>query len=238
MGTINVGYLNNDDAAHSVFEYIKDFTNYGLRFVLRPFDFHRPDDTEWWFIPGDEWPAYRYPKLIIESYPPFGVRSRRFMGYHVEHGYPHSLEGPEVNRSKIMQTDWGWFKFLQQVEIGRIYETIRKVRERTNTSIRLFIDASIPSEGHISWVEYEFTQTDDELNVMGFGQGSLEKVCLEKSFKKLLRLISLSKEINFLWLDIYIGVLAEYGKQEADNWKTKEVWHKALEPWCEVIMTS
>ena len=236
MDTINVGYRNNDEVAHSVYEYIKDFTNYGQKYALRPFDFHHPEDTAWWFIPGDEWPAYKYAKLIIQAYPPFRTTSGLFMGYHVEHGFPQSLQVQEVTRTKTMKVDWDWFKFLKQVEIGKIYETIRKVRENTNAPTRLFIDVQTPSLEHFSWAEYEFTWVIDQLNILASSQDSLESMILEKSFKKLLRQISLSPEINFFWLDIYIGVLAVYGKQGSISWKAKDIWYKTLEPWCEVIL--
>ena len=97
------------------------------KLILLPYNRFDPENSAWWLVPGIGNPAYKYTKYYFN----WGDMRRSLrVGIHAEKGL-----SPEVSSAyptskgstKIMQKDWHWYQFVQNIESGKVPQTIREL---------------------------------------------------------------------------------------------------------------
>ncbi len=240
-------FENNDKAAHAVYDHLNRLTPSPNRFTLRPHNFYAPEFTYWWFVPSTDWPAFRYGKLTLHRWPIDNPQAM-YAGIYVEKGLGKQLLGmPGVQQNRIIQADWFWHEFVRRVRDREVELTIAEVLERSRGPVVICVDAyhfnHIPkedSEHPLSapddWTEFLVHSKEDNLHVGQPGSEILAqlKTCIDIS--ELIERIQAMKDLDFYWIDVFIGVRLQYGTTTTGNWGASEIWNKALQPWATWVM--
>jgi len=233
-------FENNDKVAHAVLSFIREsHESYG-HLVLRPFNRFDTAYTEWWIIPSNEWPAYRFSKLCFHRRPrsPDGAL---YVGYYVEKGLGQSLHGlPGVQIKHMMRDDWYWHKFLSDASSGLIEGTAREVCNNAGTAVRTLLEVhefnkvpepdrerSEPSD----WIEFAIQFSNFEWVLVRPGQNVLSAVNESEGISSLARQVDALRDFDFYWLDWVIGVRLCYGQEASQGWEAPDIWNKVLRMW-------
>lgn len=115
----------------------------GIQLFQRPWNFHEPDTTAWWLIPSAEWPAYRHGKFLFDKVKE--QSSSIICGLYVEKGLGSELSDVYTSPSErrcIMETDWAWFRLLDNLQSGKADVTIKRISSDIDSPIELGIDAT------------------------------------------------------------------------------------------------
>jgi hypothetical protein len=246
-------FENNDKAAHAVSRYIDELRPSPQRFALRPYQYQSPAFTEWWFVPGTEWPAYHCSKLFVHRFQ-VGSEYRLFTGIYVEHGLDEERRGEEgVKQSHVMRPNWYWFEFLYRARSGALDPVLRQVLERSGSSVFVWLDASAlvpePENGgqtEVSNSEVYGPDADDSIEFevhsadLQFARTyKQDNQVLWKSLNECANLCELAEHLEALqeqklrwyWANLLIGIRLRYGTISTGTWGAAEIWHNALEPW-------
>lgn len=237
-------FRNNDETAHAVLDYLDEFLSLPHRFTLRPYDFHRPEFSEWWFIPSTEWPAYHHSKLFVHQSP---IRPAApewlYTGFYVEQGFGQELAGfPDVQRKYIMRADWYWHEFLLHARNGEIDPTLRQVLERSQCPLWVWIDVyefnrvqELDTDryrrGPDDWVEFTIYAQDTKFILAQPGRKVLAQLNTCANIRELAQLLETLEDLRFFWVNLQVGVRLRYGTESEGFWNALEIWGNALEPW-------
>jgi len=235
-------FENHDKAAHAVLSYLTQLQPSPQRFTLRPYDFHRPEFTAWWFVPSTDWPAYRYSKLFIDQYPPPKLeREYFFTGFYVERGLGEELGGlPDVHHKHIMQTDWYWHEFVRHVENGEIEETLQQVLEYSQcpvcVSMAVYEFNHVPEpdtdrQAPYDRLAFSIPSHDVRFQLLQPGTKILEQFNTSNNLREMMQHLEVLKDLHYFWIDLLIGVRLRYSTGTTGTWGRDKIWHNALEPW-------
>ncbi len=234
-------FNNNDKAAHAVYDLLPGLSSSVTRYSLRPHNFYLPEFTHWWLIPSTDWPAYRYSKLSIHRWPQQEEPQYMYLGYYVEKGLGPSLTGmTEVNSRQIMHSDWFWYEFLNHVQKGNIQLALREVFNRSECSPIVYADLYYfnraplsDKERHVpdDWVEFSFQPDSLSLQPERVAINELAECNGYTDLQNLIKRLVEIKGSEYYWIDIFLGVRAQYGTATTDGWDAMNIWRKALEPW-------
>lgn len=115
----------------------------GVHLFQRPWNYYEPETTAWWLIPSPEWPAYRHGKFLFDRIE--NQSSGIVCSVYVEKGLGSELSDVYTSPSErrcIMETDWAWFRLLNNLQSGKAIATINSVSSDIDFPIELRIDST------------------------------------------------------------------------------------------------
>jgi len=239
MDVLDTIYENNAKAAHEVSALVAESISVPQQFSTRPFNRFDAAFTEWWMIPGSDCPAYKYGKLCFWRYPSTS-EGLMHVGYHVEKGLHTDATGlPEVNSSLIMQQDWRWLAFQDEVKSDEFLETIRILGDVANIRPRLLVHAhdfnkvpkegqprSAPSDAFVLMLGSNHSGT----NVLQTAVSTLAQLNSSKSILSVIESLS-QIDLRFHWIDLIVGLPFRYSVSSPGSWNAHKLWKDALLPW-------
>lgn len=228
-------YRNNDLAAHAVYDHIRDSGLSRRRLSLRPYNRFDTKFTEWWLIPGTEWPAYRYGKLFFSQ----SVTDLMFTGLNMEKGLGQQLSGLAKN-NQLLGADWFWHEFLKAILDGALDAPLHTIQERAGMGLRVYVNiyefnhAPDPETGEnapddelafsIGEGDLKFTQTLEGEGLLAPLNGAANLQDLSMRFTQL-------ENIHWYWSNWLIGARVRYSADDTGDWNAADLWHRLLEPW-------
>jgi hypothetical protein len=221
------------------------------KLVARPWNQYQPEISEWWLVPSNEWPAYKHGKYFFK----YGEENSILCGLYVEKGFDPSVKeyysSPKGSR-QIMQRDWEWFHFLEDLKTGKIENLIRAISRKLPVSIEFHINGgNSPDSGsfdpyapRFGWDKYHFDwlKSSQKFKLVEAIKDAklLNELLHIKSFGELSSTLEKFNSSYWLWIDFFIGIRFYFSK--ADNtdkkinqiWDTEKMWKKFLcnfSPW-------
>lgn len=238
-------FENNHQAAHAVLEHLDHLHPDGHRFTLRPFQRWKPRPTHRWFVPSTDWPAYRYSKLFIRR--PRDRLDFLYTGYRVERGMGQQVLSvePKFDRKLIMQPTWAWFDFVQNAKAGLLDEPIGEVLQRSRCPVVLSMDLwefnRAPTEEQDpgapdDYLEFTVASPDLQFESAVEGRKILRELNHTGCLTELAERFNSWDELDWYWIDLFIGIRMKYGTEQTGTWRARQFWHNALEPWAEWVL--
>jgi len=238
-------FEDNQQAAQAVREHLDHLYAEGHRFTARPYQYQAPEFTHWWFMPSTEWPAYHHSKLFIQQYHPQpGVQSEHlYTGFYVERGLgePVLELDPRFDRKMIMQPGWFWFRFLGHAEDGELDAPLRETLERSGLPAIVCVelweyrdaeDRYRLTRGPYDNLEFTVTAAEPSLTVQSHSQTEVLQDLDEcTSLGQLARGLEEGKQLDWFWVNLFIGVKLRYGHEETGTWRAPDIWLNAMAPW-------
>lgn len=245
MEVPTVVFQNNDQAVHRVRDHLDHLYPDGHRYTARPYQRQAPEFTHWWFMPSTEWPAYHHSKLFIQQYRPQpGVQSEYlYTGFYVERGFGERvLElDPRFDRKMIMQPNWFWFRFVGHAEEGELDAPLGETLERSGFPVIVSVelweyrdaeDRYRLTRGPYDSIEFAVTEAEPSLSVQSRSQTDvLESLDDCPSLGELARGLESRSELDWIWVNLFIGVKFRYGDEQTGTWRASDIWRNAMEPW-------
>ncbi len=162
------------------------------------------------------------------------------VGYHVEKGLHTDATGlPEVHSSLIMQQDWHWLAFQDEVESDGFLDTLWAIGDVANIRPRLLVHAhdfnkvpkedqprSAPSDAFV----LVLGSTHDRTNVLQAAVSTLAQLNASKSIRSAIENLS-QIDLRFHWIDLIVGLPFRYGISSPGSWNAHKLWQDALFPW-------
>lgn len=237
-------FENNDKAAHAIMEYLK-ISRPSLKdtLSLRPFNRFSTAFTEWWFIHrGAGWPAYRSSKLCVHKFQePAEESMMLYTGFYVEKGLGKELLGmQDVKQNLIMESDWYWYRFLQQAEDGSLGQPIKRTIDDSQCPVWLCLDAyefnkvpKLDSDRQPSGdsIVFATSSVGTDILLSRPGKKILSQLNECRNIRELARQLSAMEDSPYFWINLVIGIHLQYGTEAIGEWGAEEIWHNALEPW-------
>jgi hypothetical protein len=120
----------------------------GVKLYAKPYNRFMPDDSVWWLIPSNEYPAYKYGKLFFET-----RDNSIFCGYYLEKGV-NTKDGSYSDSSQIAN-DWIWNEFMGNLisEDKKLFDIFKKLASK---KLKNYIAISI---GLVSPSKYEDSES-------------------------------------------------------------------------------
>lgn len=187
--------------------------------TTRPWNRFEPDETEWWLVPGPEWPAYKYGKLFLHWTDRKKRRARAAL--HVEKGLGREV-GPAYDarrgRRLIMDDAWAWHSLVEALADGRFGTCLSELRRRSAGRVELVLEAGyVPDPDSFDPYAYDFGRdsyifslTDDEgslaLADVSREAGLLEGFERVRSIDELASNVSPLSREAWIWVDFMAGV--------------------------------
>jgi hypothetical protein len=235
-------YDNNDKVAHAVSHYLDGLHPSPQRFALRPYNRFLPQFTEWWLIPSNEWPAYRYSKLFFHRFQPAPERTEWFYtGFYVERGLGEQLASlADVKKTHIMHGDWYWHDFIRQAKAGEMDSAVQEVLLNSQRPVVLSMDVygfnQVPEpdterQPPYDWIEFVIHSQDGHFRLGQPGSEILAQLNSCVNLSELAQCLEALTELDYFWVNLLIGIRLQYGTEADGSWKAAEIWHRALEPW-------
>lgn len=242
-------FQNNQQAAHAVRDRLDRLYPGGHRFTLRPYQHQAPEFTHWWFMPSTEWPAYHHSKLFIQQYRPQGGLQSEYLytGFYVERGLGKSvLElDPRFDRKMIVQPGWFWFDFRRHAQEGELDAPLREVVERSGLPVIVSIDLweyrdaedrYRLTRGPYDNLEFAVAAADPSLSGQSRSQTEVLQGLDEcTTLGQLARGLEERRELDWIWVNLFIGVKLRYGDEQTGTWRARDIWRNAMEPWAEWV---
>ena len=224
---------------------IKEIADINL--VARPFNRFNPDKTIWWLIPSNEWPAYKYGKIFcdLQKEPNFPHEEKLYCGFYVEKGLGEITRNV-FHPSLIMDSSWLWNDFYEDCLNYRISPSLFQ-----NKILTLQIGYISPEKGEyikqpeefdliknnsqvirptfLCTKEYKLILLDQKIDPTHNLKFNLdEKISHAQQFLDLLANIKKIPDIDWLWVDLYIG---KFIPADLTSISLTELWEKELAPW-------
>lgn len=239
--------LSNMEVAHTIHEYLKHSLPLGHTFMLRPYNFYQPDTTEWWFVPGSDWPAYHHSKLFVWRCPTYSVHPHElYMGYYVEHGLASHLSHLQgIQRKYVMHDGWYFKKFLHLAKKGGIDATIHGIALHCGEPVCILVKAyefnrvpalnADPGAPYDS-VEFSVDRRTGALEVQKRAMRILEGLNTCTKFNEIAKKLEAQRDFDFFWIDCLIGIIPGSGKKATGgSLVVEDICEKALLPWLSCI---
>ena len=185
----------------------------------RPWNRFEPENSLWWLVPSADWPAHRFAKLFFDW--DEENRGSFFCGLNVEKGVDRRMKGL-TKRYNIMDEEWAWHSFVARLENGSVRRLIESRLADPYPTWKLVVSSSLvggmrdfdplSEETRSTRTRYVWTwNTDGQLWSLIKRHDPLR---LTPELSRLTQLEQIAefipgiKDIDFLWVDLYLGVLA------------------------------
>lgn len=211
-------------------------------FAFNRFD---PNHSTWWLVPADERPAFKFGKFFFDNRPQSLPTNGQgfYCGYNVEKGLTGQAGKLQKPMFRMNET-WQWNNFyknfeknLQALPAGYLITVSAGyfAERQDNLSYEKYVEwkaASRPSS-----VSYEI-QTGSKLvlrnkrlnysdvGISGYFEMTAKKV---KTLKSLLLLINNLPQLDWLWIDFYIGKMVNPSSPDFSENETYQNIFKPLE---------
>lgn len=215
-------------------------------FVVRPFNRFKPEKTTWWLIPSSEWPAYKYGKIFCElkekQHPT--QKEKLYCGFHVEKGLGEIARKIALS-SLIMDSSWLWNDFYEDcqnykipssllqnkiltVRIAYILEKGQDIKQPEDLD-KVKQSSQVVEAMFLCQEEYKLMPLDQKINPRDTYRFNLDKkITHAENFLDLLKNVIKIPDIDWLWVDLFIGSFISIAPEEA---LLVELWKKELAPW-------
>jgi hypothetical protein len=237
-------YPNTQSAANAVHRWIKH-ADVPLELTARPWNRFEPTNTEWWLIPSIAWPAYRHGKFFFRAQ---SDNRDLYCGLFVEKGLDPSIAVAfPTGKRLVMDNGWTWHRLLAEMESSSLSAAILEVVERANHPLLLDVDGGFvedpgsydPDAPPMDWNRVVFEGDCTGLRCVSSEFKGDEFTHLSKctSLLELARAIHQIPYLEWMWIDLRIGLELEmapleHDPQQAPNaWGASELWEKCLAPW-------
>ena len=232
-------FLNAKDACHTMKQYYEGLT-------CRPWNYTRPDDTDWWLVPSTDWPAYQHGKIL------FSVtdKSNLGIGLYIEKGIgkevAEAYNTPKARRFE-MKSNWMWHKFLRDLRNDSVLLAIIKAAEATNQTAYIQIDGGYarddfdPYANRDEWDlcclklngdrTFDFVKSKYNAKVIG----SFDQV---KNTAQLISLLESIPSEHYVWIDLWIYFSFSIDQAQTtsvQSWVAKDIQEKLLKPFSEWV---
>jgi len=207
----------------------------------RPFNLHRPDDTQWWVIPSTDWPAFKYGKLSL-SLEESESGKVMYCALNVEKGIgpaAAAMAKTAGDKRAIVTDEWIWHDFLSDMRSGKIEGVVHEIAASVGDAVVVRVCSG-------TWVPSESRDADTrmpmgdicELAMSGTGieqlryeapGGPLAKPPTFTSLAKLPDYLESVRDPDWSWVDVYLGVMVTPG--DADGMDAADLWTRLLRPW-------
>ncbi len=144
------------DTAHAVHKYISSLPSPIRHLLLRPVNYQQPHKTSWWLVPSQHRPVYRYSKLFFHSLQTYSPNI--LAGFSFERGVGRQLSDL-VDTAFIMQTNWYWRRFINDVLAGVMIEPINTIQRRSHRTVLTVLE--LYSFNHLRRRTLETSEPDD-----------------------------------------------------------------------------
>jgi hypothetical protein len=205
--------ISTNVASHKALDELK---NRGFdHFTLRPWNYHKPENTLWWLVPSKEWPSYKYGKIAI--YKPKNSEEFR-VGFHLEKGISSKagqMLSQRTAEKLCIKSDWVWHKLVEDIKSGKFEEILQEISNSVNSPIKLYIQASAIKDKESSVENFEGLELN---NIIEFiYDGSVVK-CVKANVKGEFRKydyidtiegfieIFEAKDMEWFWIDFFAVV--------------------------------
>ena len=224
---------------------IKEIADINL--VVRPFNRFNPDKTIWWLVPSKEWPAHKYGKIFcdLQKKPNFPHEEKLYCGFYVEKGLKGNYK-KYLPSSLIMDNSWLWNDFYEDCLSYKISPSLFQ-----NKILTVQIENILPKKERnieqkkelksekkelqiirctfLCTEEYKLKPLDQEINPIYNLKFNLNKTIVSsKKISDLLANIKKIPDIDWLWVDLYIG---KFIPADLTSISLTELWEKELAPW-------
>jgi len=237
-------FTNVQALAHEMRQTAKLFR--GLDLWPQPWNRFERENTRWWLVPSSDWPAYHHGKVSFD--PTDKEANVLYCGFDVEKGFaPIVSEAyPSTRQRKLLLRDsWTWHSFMTDLVGGEVDEVVEEVAHRTGQSLILEFRAAYasapddfdPQARLGTKIVFEISGT--ELAAVG-SEGEEWRFQPVGSCTKLAHLsdcIHSISDLDWIWIDLYFGILVSQGKpdepvvERGELWSGTDLWEKALMPW-------
>jgi len=230
-------FEDNWKAAKAVYELAKDFYPH---FHLLPFNRFEPHFTEWWIVPSNERPAYKFSKLCFHKRPR-SQEGRLYVGYYVEKGLGQNLSVlTDVRKQHIMKSDWYWHQFIANAATGKIEATANELARTANVPVRILVEAY--AFNRVVELDKERNAPDDSVEfiiqppslqweLIKGGEDVLKVINRCTSIASMMQKIGTAADLDYYWIDLVIGVRFCYGQEKMPGWSASDIWNKVLAIW-------
>jgi hypothetical protein len=233
-----IGYPNGRSATYSVQQELA--TRGWGHLSPRPWNRHDPENTFWWLVPGPEWPAYKYGKLFFS--PDRAPDGHLFCGMHIERGLDRAIEEAYPSpkgRRLIMQNDWIWHNFFEDLGSTAVELCLRHVSREINQPVFLRIEAGFvddpgsfdPQAPRPKWdvVSFAFVNQSFVLDAADTPSNLLNEVSTVRSLDMVMKAIPEIPHGDWVWIDCFIGSLFEKssnGITDRNIWGAPQLYDK------------
>ena len=200
-------YKNTMTLARAVKDYLHSEKN---KFSARPYNRHKPDNCLWWVVPSTDWPSYKHGKYVFWS-----NNNEIYAGIHIEKGLDKSLSmlyPSKKGKTLMMNDQWIWFSFMNFLRSGKVEEIVREMFQKNNRSVEFSIQAGIvsdveqydpnspkPDSLKFNYDENGLYLAEEKLNI-----NAINSIKEMKCLSELPDLLQGLKDLNWLWIDIFI----------------------------------
>jgi hypothetical protein len=239
-------YPNTQSAAYAMRDWINDGHRLAKRLTARPWNFYEPTNTDWWLIPSTEWPAYRHAKLFFRAREANRVL---YTGFYVEKGLsPRVAAAYPTGKKLIMQSDWTWHVFFEQLAGAGVTSTITSLATHSESSVRIELFAHLvedpgsydPYAPPMDYSRVAFDTWGDSLTLVdSVLQGKMfAQVVESKTLSALTQALAYFPDADWTWVNLSLGIRLEMAplvldghSLPADAWDASAIWEKCLQPW-------
>lgn len=235
-------YPNVRKAALEIYESIN--SPKGKKFSARPYNRYAPENSLWWLIPSTDWPAYKYGKVTISE----EQKGELFFGINIEKAI--GREAAACYQSKkaqkiIMDSQWCWYDFFKSLEEGEIASAMDTIQENTNglplhfsLSGHIIDDPALfdPYSGHAYGDQVVWHYEGGDLNNLIQPRNFFYSLKAVEKINDLAEAINQIRELHWLWIDFYAGVILENRNNFNDDnvrrfYDSYSIWQRIIEPW-------
>jgi|GEM_PF-4015928 len=205
----------------------------GLDLFRNRYDRFKPDNTTWWLIPSNEFPAFKYGKLFFEM-----TERGMFCGYHIEKGL-NTEDDLRVHGSFQMNGEWRWNKFMASLRTND-KDLVSALTEFASNELKSYIVVSTDGKNKTKLELIEF-EIDSNLNLhrQTMDVSKIQEKTAsyfisefqdEMSISKFASAISNYDMPGFdeLWINVFFGV---YISPNQEDMTALKLWKDYLERW-------
>jgi len=220
----------------------------------RPHNVHNPTNSTWWLVPSTDWPAHRHGKITFT--PSTSARRQVLCGLHVEKGFGNvvALVPGHPPKQLLVGDNWEWPAFMSGLRDGSVAEVAQQVALNSGEPVALEIHLWVPGDYSQFDPFARYVSPSDNPDIAPpFAAGQVnfqtEGATLQRTSGRWLnkdtiavdqaqRLSDLpalfaTKAMEWLWIDVYLGVLATLSREapDAQAWLDHRIWRELLSPW-------
>lgn len=228
-----VQYISAQDAATAVGGAVRQAD--AKHCTVRPYNRFQPEESDWWIIPSRDFPAFHHGKYFFSSHradSPGGV----YIGLKVEKGFGGVARGV-VSPALVMNDDWIWSRFIDDLGSGKIMEAGRVLERTANVPVLLRIEAALAQDrsadsdrpfGDLLCFEVSdgLLRATQHQSV----RGMLDGVASAASASEIASRLRSLPDLDWTWVSLWIGGMFRLGGP-GNGMGAREVADCVLRPW-------
>jgi hypothetical protein len=229
------------DLAHAVHKHITHLPAPIRHLYLRPLNYQKPRQTSWWLVPDRQLSIYRFSKLFFHRLR--FLPSTTIAGFSFERGLGGQLSDL-VDSKLIMQSNWYWRRFLNDVAAGNITRSITTIKERLKAELYLAIEFFNFNKAQRRSMEtlesddillLQITQDLDTLIIHRSQSPQLQDLNTTERCYDLVMAIEMDPIFSWYWLRMTLGVTLNPQHILDQENAIANLWRDQLSPWMPLV---